>query len=129
MTINGITGSKQVICEDTTDVKKNESTAKSVQLNSVFEKKTNLAQKAELPEKLPVPQKEEEPQKMSRKEAKEWIKQYKEEHGCSKKEAKAAFHQEFGYKIPKSEFMKRLLWVPLNVFAPKLLDYELKKPS
>lgn len=39
-------------------------------------------------------------EKMARKDAKVWIKQYREEYSCSKKEAKAAFEAEFGYKFP-----------------------------
>lgn len=39
---------------------------------------------------------------MSRKEAKAWVKAYRKEHNCSKKEAKAAFEKEFGYEYPKA---------------------------
>ncbi len=46
---------------------------------------------------------------MTRKEAKAWIKEYREQHpGTSKKEAKAAFEAEFGYKMPSSKFVKIL---------------------
>lgn len=41
--------------------------------------------------------------KMSRKEAKAWVKAYRESHNCSKKEAKAAFEKEFGYEYPKNK--------------------------
>ena len=43
----------------------------------------------------------EETGKMSRKEAKAWMKAYSQEHKCSKKEAKQAFIDTFGYEVPK----------------------------
>ena len=46
---------------------------------------------------------------MTRKEAKAWIKAYRKEHpGTSKKEARAAFEAEFGYKMPSSKFVQGL---------------------
>lgn len=47
-------------------------------------------------------------QKMSRKVAKAWVKQYQEDNNCSKKEAKAAFKEQFGYNVPASFFKKVL---------------------
>ena len=41
-------------------------------------------------------------EKMSRKEAKNWCKEYMQQNGCSKKEAKEAFKNEFGYDVPLS---------------------------
>lgn len=47
--------------------------------------------------------------KMSRKEANAWIKNYRKEHNCSKKEAKEAFKNTFGYEVPKRD----LSWIGL----------------
>ena len=47
-------------------------------------------------------------QKMSRKEAKAWVKEYQESNNCSKKEAKAAFKEKFGYDVPASFWKKAL---------------------
>ena len=57
---------------------------------------------------IPSEQKTEEPEQMSRKEAKKWLKEYRKENDCSRKEAKAAFEKEFGYKVPSSMLMKGL---------------------
>lgn len=54
--------------------------------------------------------------KMSRKEAKAWVKAYRKEHNCSKKEAKAAFEKEFGYEYPKAN-TKWIGFTGLGVFA------------
>ena len=40
--------------------------------------------------------------KMSRKEAQDWVKNYMEQTGCTKKDAYKAFEQNFGYKVPKN---------------------------
>lgn len=45
---------------------------------------------------------------MSRKEAKAWLKEYMEQTGCSKKEAKKAFEEKFGYSVPLSKMQKFL---------------------
>lgn len=47
-------------------------------------------------------------EKMSRKEAKNWCKNYMEENGCSKKEAKQAFKDQFGYSVPLNKYQKVL---------------------
>lgn len=47
-------------------------------------------------------------EKMSHKEAKEWLKQYREETGCSKREAREAFKSEFGYEVPRSKFVLQM---------------------
>lgn len=52
--------------------------------------------------------------KMSRKEAKKWCKEYMEKNRCSKKEAREAFKQEFGYSVPLSAFQKTLRLSAIN---------------
>ena len=50
--------------------------------------------------------------KMSHKDAKAWLKEHMEQTGCSKKEAKEAFKEQFGYSYPLSfgqKFGRRLL--------------------
>ena len=44
--------------------------------------------------------------KMTHKEAKAWVKNYMEQNGCTKKEAKKAFEKEFGYYYPSSPAAK-----------------------
>ena len=38
----------------------------------------------------------------------QWVNDYMQENNCSKKEAKQAFKNEFGYKVPASIGMKIL---------------------
>ena len=106
MTINGVNQTAKIVQPETTSIQ-NDAAAKSENLNSVFEQKPKLAiPDTDLPEALPLH--EQEPEQLTRKQAKEWIKEYREKTGCSKKEAKAAFKEEFGYKVPSSKFMKGL---------------------
>lgn len=106
MTINGVNQTAKIVQPETTSIQ-NDAAAKSENLNSVFEQKPKLAiPDTDLPEALPLH--EQEPEQLTRKQAKEWLKAYREETGCSKKEAKAAFEEEFGYKVPSSAFMKGL---------------------
>ena len=107
MTINGVNQTQKVVQSETPKMENDGSAVKPDSPNSVFEHKTKLAPEANLPEEIPA--QAQEPEQMSRKEAKQWIKAYREQTGCSKKEAKAAFEQEFGYKMPRSEYGKRLL--------------------
>lgn len=108
MTIYGVNGAKQIVPAETTGVQNNGTAAKTDIPNCIWTE--NTAQPAAEPEEkeIPTPDNEAETEKMSRKEAKNWVKAYREEHGCSKKEAEAAFEQEFGYKMPSSKFMKHL---------------------
>lgn len=110
MTIDGVNGVKQIVPAETAGVQNSETTAKADKPVSVFiENKNSLAVEAhEIPKEIPMPENVAETEQMSRKEAKNWVKAYREEHGCSKKEAKAAFEQEFGYKMPSSNFTKTL---------------------
>lgn len=106
MTINGVNQTAKIVQPETTSIQ-NDAAAKSEKLNSVFEQKPKLAiPDTDLPEALPLH--EQEPEQLTRKQAKEWIKEYREKTGCSKKEAKAAFKEEFGYKVPSSMLMKGL---------------------
>ncbi len=107
MTINGVNQTTKVVQSEAAGVQNDGAAVKSDNPNSVFEHKTKLAPEADIPEELPV--QAQEPEQMSRKEAKQWIKAYREQTGCSKKEAKAAFEQEFGYKMPRSEYANQLL--------------------
>ena len=45
---------------------------------------------------------------MLRKEAKALLKEYMEQTGCSKKEAKKVFEEKFGYSVPLSKMQKFL---------------------
>ncbi len=112
MTINGVNQTTKVVQSEAAGVQNDGAAVKSDNPNSVFEHKTKLAPEADIPEELPV--QAQEPEQMSRKEAKQWIKAYREQTGCSKKEAKAAFEQEFGYKMPSSEFVKSIRCALLN---------------
>ena len=106
MDINGVNQTAKIVQPETTSIQ-NDAAAKSEKLNSVFEQKPKLAiPDTDLPEALPLH--EQEPEQLTRKQAKEWIKEYREKTGCSKKEAKAAFKEEFGYKVPSSMLMKGL---------------------
>ena len=107
MDINGVNQTAKIAQTETAGISNDAAAAKSANPNSVFEQKSKLViPEAELPEELPV--QEQEPEQLTRKQAKEWLKAYREETGCSKKEAKAAFKEEFGYKVPSSAFMKGL---------------------
>lgn len=74
-------------------------------LNSIFNNNTKVSQKESDSQ---LSEQEIQPEKMTRKEANNWVKAYRKEHGCSKKEAQAAFESEFGYKVPSSMFAKAL---------------------
>ena len=106
MDINGVNQTAKVQAE-TAGISNDAAAEKTENLNSVFEQKPKLAiPDTDLPEALPLH--EQEPEQLTRKQAKEWIKEYREKTGCSKKEAKAAFKEEFGYKVPSSMLMKGL---------------------
>ena len=118
MALEGIDAAKQIT---TINTEKNAGTSsvKEEKLNSAFgdEIKTKNEMEGEISylPKDPVSADVEKQDKMSRKEAKEWLKQYREENGCSKKEAKAAFEAEFGYKFPMNKFAKGMAMIGLQL--------------
>ncbi|MBQ8458984.1 hypothetical protein IJ541_02650 [bacterium] len=56
----------------------------------------------------------------TRKQAKAWIKEYRLQTGASKKEAKIAFEDTFGYKVPSSNLSKLGKGLILAPFTPFL---------
>ncbi len=122
MTLEGINSAKTIM--DAAGVKVAETEkeqqermgAVNSKLNSVYgdEIKPKAEKEGEISYLPKEPANPEETEKMSRREAKEWLKQYREENDCSKKEAKAAFEAEFGYEFPDSKFVKYLRNAVLN---------------
>ncbi len=105
MSIDGVNNTNQIVPLESKGVQNEELSAIPPKLNSVFENKPQISAEVKLPDELPELKN---PVKMTSKEAKNWVKAYREEHGCSKKEAKAAFEAEFGYKMPRKGFMQYL---------------------
>lgn len=57
-------------------------------------------------------------ERMTRKQAKAWMKEYSRQNKCSKKEAKAAFEEQFGYKVPDSKFTRAMKCMLLAAMSP-----------
>ena len=124
MTLEGINSAKTIMESASVKVAETESEQQermgtvNSKLNSVYgdEIKPKTEKEGEISyiPKDPAGGEVEKEEKMSRKEAKKWLKQYREENDCSKKEAKAAFEAEFGYEFPDSKFVKYLRNAVLN---------------
>lgn len=125
MSIDGVNGIKQTATAASSAAQNDGTANKPEKMNSVFqETKTALAIAAEESIKeISVPENQQKTEKISRKDAKEWIKKYIEETGCSKKEAKAAFEQEFGYKMPSSNFAKILRVGLTGIISPIMFPF------
>ena len=121
MALGGINSAKQTAgikaAETNTEQQERINAAGKKGMNSVYgdDIKPKTEKEGEISYVPKEPVNQEETKKMTYKDAKKWLKQYKKEHDCSKKEARAAFEAEFGYKFPRSQFVNTLNSVSQDV--------------
>ena len=126
MALDGINSAKQTAginaAETNTEQQERITAAGKKGMNSVYgdDIKPKTEKEGEISYAPKDPENKENTDKMSHDEASEWIRQYKKEHDCSRKEAKAAFEEKFGYECPMSGWAKTIRTILLNGTLPGL---------